>query len=257
MRLIANKPIKLRDKLLGGIDPLICIPIVAENEQELEHTARDVVKLSPDVIEWRVDYFADNCDAIKLKQALATLRSIIGNIPIIFTFRSVLEGGHKKVEDSIRYEIIKQIICTGEVDVVDIELISGKENIEDIKSVAGKHNVSLILSYHNFEETPSYEFLVDKMRQQVLSGADIAKIAVMPKTEEDVLTLLSATLKARREMPDVPLITMSMGQLGIMSRIAGCIFGSDLTFGASGKTSAPGQIPIEELRTAILTLLRK
>lgn len=256
MRLKANKPIKLRNKILGGVDPLICIPIVAEEQEELARSAKEITDLKPDIIEWRVDFFNDLCDIEKVKEALKILRSIIHDIPVIFTFRSSLEGGYKKVDEKIRYDIIKQVICTGEVDVVDIELISGKTNIDYIKSVADKHNVSLILSFHNFNETPTVEFMLDKMRQQAQNGASIAKIAVMPKNEEDVLNLLSATLKARREMPDIPLITMSMGSLGIITRVSGCIFGSDLTFGAVGKTSAPGQIPIDELRSGIGIIIK-
>lgn len=252
----ANKPINLRGKILGGAEPLICIPIVAGQEKELEQSAKKIVKLRPDIIEWRADYFDDVCDLVKVKRSLRILRSIIQDIPVIFTLRSSLEGGFKKVEDDIRYEIIKQVISTEEVDVVDIELISGENNIDEIKETVSKHNIPLILSYHNFKETPFSGFLLDKMSQQVSKGADIAKIAVMPKTEEDVLDLLSATLKARRKMPDTPLITMSMGDLGIISRISGGLFGSDLTFGVGGKASAPGQIPIEELRTAMETLYK-
>jgi len=256
MRLQPRKPINLRGKVMGGDDPLICIPIVAEEEKELEQAAKKIVELSPDVIEWRADCYKDICDLVKVKRALKILRGIIGEIPLIFTFRSSLEGGFKKVDDDIRYETIKQVINTGEADVIDIELLSGKNNIAEIKAAADKYHIPLIISYHNFQETPPVEFLTDLMRQQVVCGAGIAKIAVMPKTEEDVLNLLMATLRIRREMPDIPLITMSMGSVGIISRIAGGIFGSDLTFGASEKTSAPGQIPIAELRASMKTLLR-
>lgn len=256
MRLRAKKSINLRGKIIGGVEPLICIPLVAEEEKELEQAAKKIIELLPDVIEWRADYFKSICDLAKVKKVLEALRNIIGETPLIFTFRSSLEGGFKEVDDTIRYEIIKQVIYTEEVDAVDIELISGKTNIEEINTIAKDHNITLILSYHNFMETPSVEFLLDKMRQQVSSGADIAKIAVMPKNKEDVLNLLSATLKAHMEMPDTPLITMSMGELGVISRIAGGIFGSDLTFGAVGRSSAPGQIPIAELRTAMKILFK-
>lgn len=256
MRLQARKPINIRGKIMGGEYPLICIPIVSEEEQELEQAAKKIVELRPDVLEWRADFFKEINDSVKVIRALKLLRGIIGEIPLIFTLRSSLEGGFKKVEDAIRYEIIKRVIYTGDVDAIDIELISGKDNIDDIKAAADKYGIPLILSYHNFQETPPAEFLEDKMRQQIINGADIVKIAVMPKTQEDVLNLLSATLKIRREIPDIPLITMSMGSIGIISRIAGGIFGSDLTFGAGEKTSAPGQIPIAELRASIKTLLR-
>lgn len=254
MRLQARKPINLKGKTLGGETPLVCVPIVASTEQELENQAKKISDFTPDIIEWRVDYFNEVCDLRKLKAALKVLRNIIGEIPLIFTFRSSLEGGNIEVEDDIRYEIIEKVISTEEVDVVDIELNSGKNNIKRIKAATVKHNIPLILSYHNFEETPSVEYMLDRMKNQVMNGADIVKIAVMANNEEDVLDLLAVTLKARREMPDTPLITMSMGRLGIITRIAGGIFGSDLTFGAYGKTSAPGQIPLEELKEVVKTL---
>ncbi|HOE57960.1 MAG TPA: type I 3-dehydroquinate dehydratase [Bacillota bacterium] len=250
MRLQAKKPIKIRGKVLGGAEPLICMPLAEEEEKELMRAAEDIAEFLPDAIEWRADYFKDACDPIKVKRVLMALRRIIGETPLIFTFRSNSEGGFNKVEDPIRYEIIKQAIYTGEADAVDIELASGKTNIAQIKEIADKHHVILILSYHNFAETPPIDYLIDKIKEQISSGANVPKIAVMPKTEEDVLTLLSATLKARMEI-DTPIITMSMGKLGMISRVAGGIFGSDLTFGASKKASAPGQIPINDLKTAM------
>lgn len=256
MRVHSTKPVNIGKKTVGGADVLICVPIVVEEECGLEQAAINTAELCPDVVEWRADYFKDACNPIKVKKALRLLGSIIGEIPLIFTFRSSLEGGFKEVEERIRYEIIRQAIYTGEVDAADIELESSKTGIEEIKKAAEDHDIPLILSYHNYHETPSVEFLFNKVREEVSRGADIAKIAVMPNSEEDVLNLLSATLKARMEMPDTPLITMSMGTLGIISRIAGGMFGSDLTFGAGEKTSAPGQIPISELRASMKAIFK-
>ncbi|HFB3637004.1 TPA: type I 3-dehydroquinate dehydratase, partial [Neisseria gonorrhoeae] len=80
--------------------------------------------------------------------------------------------------------------------------------------------------------------------------ADICKIAVMPQSSEDVLTLLSATLEAKRLVAK-PVITMSMGQTGAVSRLAGQVFGSSITFGSGTQNSAPGQIGVSALRAAL------
>jgi 3-dehydroquinate dehydratase-1 len=85
-------------------------------------------------------------------------------------------------------------------------------------------------------------------------GADIAKVAVMPKDYADVLTLLSATLKARKGAVKVPIVTMSMGSEGGITRLAGGLFGSDITFAIGKESSAPGQIPIGDLRKAMAVL---
>ena len=99
----------------------------------------------------------------------------------------------------------------------------------------------------------SFEF---KEEQQGGVSADILKIAVMPQNSRDVLTLLSATEEMTRLYAERPLITMSMGGTGLMSRLCGETFGSAVTFGAVGKTSAPGQIAADEL-AQVLELLHK
>jgi 3-dehydroquinate dehydratase-1 len=86
-------------------------------------------------------------------------------------------------------------------------------------------------------------------------GADVAKIAVMPQRAEDVLALLDATLRAARELP-IPVAGMSMGGLGAASRLCGGVFGSALTFAVAGAPSAPGQMPVGEVRAALETLRR-
>jgi len=73
----------------------------------------------------------------------------------------------------------------------------------------------------------------------------------MPESAEDVLTLLSATNEMFKKYADRPIVTMSMGPLGVISRMSGEIFGSSMTFGAVGQVSAPGQIPVEQLATAL------
>jgi 3-dehydroquinate dehydratase-1 len=87
-----------------------------------------------------------------------------------------------------------------------------------------------------------------------VNDGDILKIAVMPNCAEDVLILLDAARTMKEGYSDCPLIAISMGGKGIVSRISGEIFGSDLTFGASVKASAPGQIPAGDLRKIIQLL---
>ena len=83
------------------------------------------------------------------------------------------------------------------------------------------------------------------------AGADLAKIAVMPKEEQDVIGLLNATWTMKKFHPDTPVITMSMGQRGMISRLCGELYGSAVTFAAYEKASAPGQMQVEEVREII------
>ena len=87
-------------------------------------------------------------------------------------------------------------------------------------------------------------------------GADIAKVAVMPENNRDVLALMSATDRARTTLVRVPIITMSMGPLGAVTRLAGGQFGSDITFAAGAVSSAPGQLAIADVRM-VMDILRQ
>ena len=134
---------------------------------------------------------------------------------------------------------------------MDIEMRNGPEFIESVKAVCLAAETPLMLSCHDFEKTPAQGVIRDTLAQAQDLGANIAKMAVMPSGYDDVLTLMKATLKARRHSVDIPIATMAMGTVGGISRIAGGLFGSDITFAMGRDASAPGQIPIERLRQAM------
>ncbi len=117
-----------------------------------------------------------------------------------------------------------------------------------------KKNTYIILSNHDFKETPSKEVLLDKLIQMQDMEGDIIKIAVMPQSKQDVLTLMEATITMTNQYARVPVVTMAMAELGIISRVIGEFTGSAMTFGAGSKPSAPGQISVNRL-AKILALL--
>jgi 3-dehydroquinate dehydratase-1 len=234
--------------------PLICLPLVEEEKEKILQEADQLVALQPDLLEWRVDA----CEVVEnLEECLTLLQEIresIGEIPLIFTCRIDLEGGLKKLSQEKRLELFTAAISSGNVDLVDIELCNEEKFIKVILECAKTHNVKVILSFHNFKETPSEPFIYSKLAEAQTAGADIVKLAAMPETYGDVLTLMSATNKARNERITVPMITMSMGPLGAVSRLVGGLFGSDITFAIGLQASAPGQIPIKELKTGMALL---
>lgn len=123
-------------------------------------------------------------------------------------------------------------------------------------SCAEENGVYVVMSNHDFRKTPAKEEIISRLRQMQEYGAHIPKIAVMPNSAEDVLTLLDATLTMKTKYADRPIITMSMAATGLVSRLAGEVFGSACTFGAGEEASAPGQIPVQELRS-VLDILHK
>lgn len=238
----------------GGARPLICLPLVAAlPETILDHAGR-LAAMQPDILEWRVDGFAEIDNIASSLRLLDGIRRRIGTLPLLFTCRMSEEGGGAVVSAQHRLELLTAAIGSKKIDIVDTELANSSDFLENIKEVAREQNIPLLLSYHNFRQTPDEEVLLDILYRAVSTGADIAKVAVMPNNAADVLTLLRATNRARQAGIGVPLVTVAMGQIGMISRIAGGIFGSEITFAAGLESSAPGQIPIAELRQAMALL---
>lgn len=254
MRLQSKNRVAVRNTVIGGPDPLICIPVVAGDKTQLLDQAAILRPLSPDIVEWRVDGYKGVKDTADCLAALTALRSAIGDTPLIFTCRIEAEGGMQPISQTTRLGLIEAAIRSGGIDIVDIELINDQAFIDAVRQTARDHGVKLILSYHDFKKTPPADRIVDKLKQAQGAGADIAKVAVMPTGYGDVLTLLEATLQARTEAVTTPLVTMSMAREGVITRMAGGLFGSDITFAIGQASSAPGQIPIGDLRQAMSLL---
>lgn len=254
MRPLPKKQISVRNVIIGGEKPLICLPLVGAKKKDLRGGATTLLSLSPDIVEWRVDGFEGVKDIDKCTKILSELRNIFKETPILFTCRSSLEGGARKTQkltQDHRLALFEEVIVSGLVDLVDIELSNEAFFLEHISNSAHTNNVKVVFSYHNFKETPSKDVLQEILLQAETKGADIAKIAVMPKNHQDVLVLFSATDFARTHLLTIPMITIAMGKEGRISRLAGGLWGSDITFAAWEEVSAPGQLPVTKMRLAM------
>lgn len=246
--------VKVRNIIIGEGMPKVCAPLVGKSLEELLEESSYLKDLPLDLVEWRVDFYENSSDIDKINTVLQEIRKILKHIPIIFTFRSLKEGGEKEVTREYYIKLNKEIIRTKLIDIVDIELFNDKQHIEDIVLTAEENGVAVILSSHDFEKTPSKDEMLDRFQRAVSLGAHIFKLAVMPNSTEDVINLLDATRIMKEGYSNIPIITMAMGKRGLISRISGEIFGSDITFGAGKEVSAPGQISVEELRHIIDTI---
>ena len=246
--------VKVRNTVIGEGMPKICVPIVGVTKEAILDEARAITKLPADVVEWRIDWFENVFDFDKLVDVLKDLRGVLGDMPILMTFRTSKEGGEKAIEDEVYADINIKAAQTGYVDLVDVEVFTGDEIVKKIIDGAHAAGVKVVASNHDFFKTPDKDDIVGRLRKMQDLGADIPKIAVMPQNKKDVLTLLAATEEMANEYADRPIITMSMAGTGVISRLAGEVFGSALTFGAAAKASAPGQMGVEDLKQ-VLTLL--
>jgi len=246
--------VMMRNVEVGAGMPKVIVPIVAKDEAGIVAKGRELTAYTMDVVEWRVDFYEDVFDIAKTVETGKKLREALGETPILFTFRTKKEGGEKEIDMDTYTALNKAMAESGSVDAVDVEVFSGddvvKANIENIHA-AGK---VVVASNHDFFKTPDKDDLVSRLKKMQDLGADIPKIAVMPQTVADVVTLQAATDEFAHNIADRPIITMSMGPKGVITRIAGEVFGSSMTFGAVGQVSAPGQIPVEKLQAAMAIL---
>lgn len=243
-----DKVITVRGRTLGGDTPVICAPLVGRTRERVLAEAANVVAKKPDVIEWRVDFFEAIGDTAAVVDTLAALRAAVGDAPIIFTRRSTKEGGTPiPLDDGGVVALYDAVGATGHADFLDFEMGNDPEHVRRVVETAHAQRSRVILSYHNFGYTPGVDFLVQRFLEAERLGADVAKVAVMPRDRADVLALLTATATAHAKA-GVPLISMSMGPLGAVTRMVGGLFGSSLSFAVGEGSSAPGQMPIADLR---------
>ncbi len=249
------RKVKMGNLVLGEGRPKICVPFVGKNEKELRKEAALCTESPADLVEWRADWLeeknpAKNSLRERAVHIIPWLRECLGERPLLFTYRRKAEGGNGEISPEDYEGLLSEMIGTGAIHAVDVELSAGEAIVCRIIRQARAADVKVIVSKHDFFRTLPREELLSNLKQMEALGADAAKIAMMPGCREDVLTLLSATAEAA-ECLDIPVITMSMGGQGLISRLAGEVFGSCLTFGALNAPSAPGQIDAGDLKKVL------
>jgi 3-dehydroquinate dehydratase-1 len=239
-----------RGRKPGGETPLICTPLVGRTRERVLAEAASILPKSPDLLEWRVDHFGAIADTAAVIDTLRALRTSAGRLPIIFTCRARKEGGHRiPLGEQQVVELYEAVAETRLVDFIDFEVDNEPALVHRLRQSTQAREVRLILSYHNISYTPGHDYMVERFLEAERLGADVAMVQVKPRDRADVLRLLAATAEADTKVR-IPLISMSIGPLGSVSRIVGGLFGSSLSFAVGEHASAPGQIPIGDLVAA-------
>lgn len=242
--------VKIRNIVLGEGLPKIAVPNVGSDEDEIINSATEILAAQPDLMEWRIDYYSAGInDHERLIATAKKLRKTVGELPILVTFRTKNEGGVCDLTEDDYLKLVETVITNRLGDAVDIELFHDEKRVQNLVNLAHDYNLVVIMSNHDFEKVPAKDVIEFRLKKMAELGADVPKLACMPHSASDVLTLLQATTETHAAITN-PLITMAMGDIGKVTRIAGQVFGSSLSFGAVGQTSAPGQLSIEDLRNA-------
>ena len=193
-------------------------------------------------VELRADLLADPAQVCA---ALTAVRAA-SSLPLLLTYRSTTEGG-KGAGHGQGYEdyLASLLQLRPAVAAVDIEMACPASKALVAEAKAGGYDV--VGSCHDFTATPSAAQIAEKLAQITAAGADITKVAYMPRTAQDVAALRHAAHDFAGAYPHQPLIAISMGQLGTPSRtdLVNC-----LTFAtiADGAASAPGQATIAHVK---------
>jgi len=247
----------------------VCVPLVARTPDELVTAAAALTTDVADLVELRIDFvdaaFAtapdpdaparpagDHADLDLVADVVRRARAALSaELPLLFTLRTQPEGGERHVEPATYDAVLRRAVATGLLDAVDVEMYTDPDLLGGLVDVAHDAGLVVVMSSHDFSGTPPRGEIVSRLLEQQENGADVVKFAAMPQGPDDVLALMGATADYRAGAGLVPAITMAMGPLGVVSRLAGETFGSCVTFGSAGAASAPGQVPARALRAAL------
>lgn len=204
--------------------------------------ARLAQQQGAEALELRADLLADPA---QVRAALTAVRAA-SSLPLLLTYRSATEGGkgagHGQGYEDYLASLLQLRLPVAAVDI-EMACLASKALVAEAK--AGGYDV--VGSCHDFTATPSAAQIAEKLAQITAAGADITKVAYMPRTAQDVAALRHAAHDFAGAYPHQPLIAISMGQLGTPSRtdLVNC-----LTFAtiADGAASAPGQATIAYVR---------
>ena len=244
----------VKNKKIGEGKPLVCVSVMDSDKDTIVSEVERLVNNHVEMVEWRVDAFEGVKSVNAVREVLQALAPLTKETILVFTFRSKEQGGTCSLDSEKVYDLHEVAAESKVVDFIDIEYFYAEDADDEIRHLQ-KMGAKVITSHHDFHETPSAEVLFMLLEQMRHSKADIVKLAVMPQSPEDVLRLLSETNHFHKRYPKQPLITMSMGKLGAVSRICGEVFGSCVTFAAGKNASAPGQIEVRKMED-ILKVLR-
>lgn len=252
----AITPLRVRNVTIGEGRPGLIVSIAQTTPAAALARARELAAMAEvDLIEYRIDHLTAHDAPEQVAASVAEVAAASAGKPLLMTFRTKAEGGQAAIAPEAYARLYAAALHTGGPDMIDLEFaLRGHAPVAAVFHQAKAAGKAVITSYHNFHETPPTADMIDTMRAMQAFGADIPKIAVMPQDAGDALRLLEATWIMHSRHADRPLLTMAMNPAGVISRVAGEVFGSALTFGAVGAASAPGQIDARHLHPMLDTL---
>ena len=245
--------VNIRGCCIGEGRPKVIIPIIEPTEAAILEKAAEFSTLRADCVEWRIDCFEGAKDFPAIVHCAAKFRVALKDKLLLFTFRTKAEGGKVALAHEEYLHFIRTVLATDCADLIDIEFFTAGAELPALIEEAHTAGAAVVCSSHDFQKTPPRTELVERMLRMQQAGADLPKLAVMPRNRADAARLLLATAQAAAQRPGKALITMSMGRDGAVTRYCGGAFGSAATFGTLSAASAPGQPPVTLLKEKLIS----
>ncbi len=243
----------MRTKALKRDQLTLCVPVTDQKQEDIIAKILDLTAKKTEAIEWRIDYFEKGDQAESILELLEEIQPFLTETILILTYRSEREGGCGRLSRPDYEELLRKIASCQTIDYLDYEIMGSEDAFAAVKEFHAQ-GARLIASNHHFEGTPDEKEIVRILEHMILAEADIAKIAVMPKSLSDTMRLLYASALIKEKYPEQALITIAMGEKGAVTRLIGEATGSCLSFVTQGRASAPGQMTyqaVEQAREAI------
>ncbi|MEE3453356.1 type I 3-dehydroquinate dehydratase [Dialister sp.] len=244
--------LKVKNLTIGEGKPDICVPLVSSNLEDLEKECEALKDSVANLMEWRVDYLLNKEDfhaTRDLDKAWKIIRKYFPDKPILTTVRTKSQGGAHKTPGGDYIGLLSLIIASRWADILDVEYGHEMMDTKVLVSRARKQGIPVLMSYHKFKRALSEMEILDVLENMRFFKPDIEKIAVMPQNYVDVAALISAAARFDQKHPEIPVITIGMGEMGVLTRISGNHLGGPITFAAGLNPSAPGQLLCDEVRT--------
>ena len=166
------RTVTVKNLVIGQGMPKICIPITGKNRAEIEQDLEIIRSMKPDLAEWRVDCYEAGKNGETIWEMLRTISDKLGEIPLLFTFRTRQEGGEKEILYEDYVKLLEKAARTGLADLMDVEVFFQPEETKAlIKSPSGNPAFFVVASNHHFQRTPDAGELQERMRYMDECGA--------------------------------------------------------------------------------------
>ena len=241
-----GKIVRVKNLEIGQGRPKVCGIVLGRTAEEILSLAEKSNESSCELIEFRADYFEDSADPEKVKSLMRKLKRIVKK-PVIFTFRRTSEGGKTEIGNDSYKKLLLMIAEARLAEIIDVEMSAIKDDAELIPKLKD-YGAYVIMSVHDFSGTPKTEEIIKTFIEMDRKGADIIKAAYMPNSKKDVISLINASEEVTGSYSVCPVVAISMGHLGMITRMLGEFMDSAITFASITEESAPGQVNVEKLK---------